>query len=214
MIDVIPFLFFCAMKYDAIIFDLGGVIINLDYQRTIIEFEKLGVSNFNDLYNQAAQSQVFDDYETGRISSQHFINKLLDFLPQGTSPNQVVRAWNAMILDVPSEKLKLLQTTKAQLPIYLLSNTNEIHMDKVRREWAKSSYLPVEDYFSNVYLSYEMNLRKPDAEIFKMVCELNALQPEKVLFIDDSIQHIQGASSIGLNTHHLTRSEDLYTLFS
>lgn len=202
------------MKYEAIIFDLGGVIINLDYQRTINAFHSLGASDFQKLYTQAAQSNIFNDYETGKISSQHFINKLLDFLPSGTSPNKVVAAWNEMILDVPIQKIELLDNLRSQLPIFLLSNTNEIHMEKVRREWDKTTSRSMESSFHQVYLSYKMGMRKPDQEIFKQVCNDHDLDPSKTLFIDDSIQHIEGACYIGLCTHHLTSSDDLYGLFS
>jgi HAD superfamily hydrolase (TIGR01549 family) len=208
------FVFLHSMKYEAIIFDLGGVIINLDYQRTIHAFHLLGADDFQQLYTQASQSSVFDDYETGKISSQHFINKLLDFLPSGTTPNKVVAAWNEMILDVPIQKIELLDHLKSQLPIFLLSNTNEIHMDKVRREWKKSTSQSMESSFHQIYLSYQMGMRKPDQDIFQKVCADHDLDPSKTLFIDDSIQHIDGARSIGLCTHHLTSSAELYSVFS
>ena len=105
---VTSFLFLCIMKmnsFDAVIFDLGGVIINLDYQKTISAFQQLGMSNFEQVYSQMAQTDLFDLYETGQISTQHFINLLLPHLPVGTSPNKVVAAWNAMILDVPLKKI-------------------------------------------------------------------------------------------------------------
>lgn len=203
-----------AKQFDAIIFDLGGVLINLDYHLTTDAFVELGMKDFNQVYSQLTQSSLFDRYETGQISSQHFINLLLPHLPAGTSPNAVVKAWNAMILDMPKRKLELLTRLSEQMPIYLLSNTNEIHMEKVRREWKKSTDLPLESFFNKVYLSYEINLRKPDPQIFTYVCEDAGLNPENVLFIDDSPQHVEGAKSIGLHIHHLQDPESLYDLFS
>lgn len=199
---------------DAIIFDLGGVIINLDYQLTTKAFKELGMENFEEAYSQLSQNSLFDDFETGKISSQHFINKLLPHLPVGTSANQVVAAWNAMILDVPSEKIKLLNKLKDQYRIFLLSNTNDIHMVKVRREWNKVTNLAMETFFEKIYLSHELGLRKPDPKIFLEVCNLSGLNPERTLFIDDSPQHITGANSIGLQTIFLKKSEDLYAVFS
>jgi len=212
---ILPFFVFLhSMKYEAIIFDLGGVIINLDYQRTIDAFHLLGADDFQELYTQASQSSVFDDYETGKISSPHFINKLLDFLPSGISPNKVVAAWNEMILDVPIQKIDLLDRLKSKVPIFLLSNTNEIHMDKVRREWKKTTSQAMESSFHQIYLSYQLGMRKPDQEIFQQVCSNHQLDPSKTLFIDDSIQHVEGASSYGLCTYHLTSPDDLYSVFS
>ena len=201
-------------EFDAVIFDLGGVLINLDYQKTTDAFVHLGMSSFDSVYSQLSQSSLFDRYETGQISSQHFINSLLPYLPNGTSAYSVVRAWNEMILDVPIQKTKLLYELKGTLPTFLLSNTNEIHMEKVRREWKKVTPIPLENYFREVFLSYQINLRKPDSEVFQYVCSKIGFKPQNVLFIDDSPQHIEGAKSIGLQTLHLTDPDKLYDFFS
>lgn len=200
--------------FDAVIFDLGGVIINIDYERTINEFKKLGSIHFIEMYSQASQSGVFDLFETGKISSQRFINELLPYLNQGTSPNKVVAAWNAMILNVPEKKIELLERLRANMPIYLLSNTNEIHLQAVNRQWSKVSDYPMHHYFNKVYLSHEIHLRKPTKEIFEYVCRDQTLDAGRTLFIDDSIQHIDGALSCGLQALHLKDPEDLYAVFS
>lgn len=200
--------------YEAIIFDLGGVIINLDYDRTIKAFEEMGLSDFRSIYTQLSQSNLFDEYETGRISSQHFINKLLPYLPSGTTPNQVVAAWNAMILDVPLQKLQLLDSLRRTHKVFLLSNTNEIHMQKVRRAWSRETDRAMESFFDHMYLSYEVGMRKPDVTIFRHVCEEHQLNEKATLFIDDSPQHIDGAKMTGLHTIHLTDPEMLYAIFS
>jgi putative hydrolase of the HAD superfamily len=202
------------MEFDAIIFDLGGVIIDLDYSKTIHAFEQLGMENFHEVYSQATQTNLFDDFETGQISAQRFINSLLPYLKTGTTPNMAVHAWNAMILSVPPEKLQLLLKLKKDYPLYLLSNTNELHVPVVRREWAKVTSEPMEYYFDRIFFSHEILMRKPDISIFKFVCEEQDLNPQRTLFIDDSIQHIEGAEKIGLQTVHFTNSEDLYKLFS
>lgn len=202
------------MDFDALIFDLGGVIINLDYNRTIHAFEDLGMGNFHEVYSQAAQTNLFDDLETGKISAQRFINSLLPYLRSGTTPNMVVHAWNAMILNVPIEKLQLLTELKEKYPVYLLSNTNELHVPVVRREWAKVTSLPMEHYFNRIFFSNEVHLRKPDRSIFEYVCSEEGLNPARTLFIDDSIQHIRGAEEFGLQTIHLTEPTALIQLFS
>ena len=97
---------------DLILFDLGGVILNINYQKTAEEFQKIGIENFDELYSQAKQSGVFDELETGKISGQFFINHLMKFCPIGTSPNQLVAAWNAMLLDLPIENLNYLRELK------------------------------------------------------------------------------------------------------
>ncbi len=190
-------------SFDAIIFDLGGVIINLDYQLTIEAFKKLGIDNFEEMYTQAKQNNLFDDFETGKISSQHFINSLLPFLPSGTSPNKVVHAWNAMILDFPKKRLELLDQLNSKYRVFLLSNTNDIHLQAVNRSLANSTDRKLDSYFEKVYLSHEVKLRKPHKEIFELVCTEQNLNPETTIFIDDTIGHVNGANSIGLKGIHL-----------
>jgi putative hydrolase of the HAD superfamily len=202
------------MKYSAVIFDLGGVLINLDYQKTIRAFQELGVSNFEEMYSQASQTNLFNDFETGKVSAQRFVNALLDYVPAGTSPNKIVQAWNAMILDVPLDRLKLLQQLHEKLPVFLLSNTNSLHVPVVRREWAKSTEMPMEAYFKKIYFSHEINRRKPHQEVFDFVCNEQQLDKNSTLFIDDTLQHIEGARSAGIQTFHLTNPNDLFQLFS
>lgn len=203
------------IDYNYYIFDLGGIIINIDYTRSIQAFEDLGIPNFDKLYNQFTQTDIFDLFETGKISAQHFINKLLDHLPSGISPNKVVSAWNAMILDAPKERIQLLQQLRSSgKQIYMLSNINEIHHERAWREWAKSSSLMPEEIYNKLYLSHQIGLRKPNTEVFEFVCKDIGIQPEQALFVDDSIQHIESARNFGLNTVHLTGEMEFVQLFS
>jgi putative hydrolase of the HAD superfamily len=199
---------------DAIIFDLGGVLIDIDYTKTRQAFENLGISNFNELYSQANQQDLFDRFEIGQISGQHFINSLLNYFTEPISPNKVVHAWNAMLLDFKLDKLTLLEKLAAKYPLFLLSNTNELHVPIVRQRLSKLTAKPLEVYFSKVYFSHDLGLRKPNSEIFEFVCSENNLNPSTTLFIDDSIQHIEGAKKCGLQTIHLTPDKDLLAYFS
>lgn len=201
-------------ELDHIIFDFGGVIINIDYNATIDAFKQLGISDFDTLYSQAAQSDLFNDIETGNISPQQFINGLLDILPSRTTPNQVVHAWNAMILDIPKERIDFLQELKKTKNIFLLSNTNSIHIDKALREWNSVSDQNIHEVFNKVYLSHEMGMRKPNPEIFIQVCKEQGLTTSRTLFIDDSIQHVQGAKKAGLVAHHLLANESIQSILS
>lgn len=201
-------------KYNALIFDLGGVLIDIDYSKTQVAFEALGIVNFNELYSQAKQKELFDRFETGQISAQNFINQLMHYFTEPISPNKIVHAWNAMILDFQVEKLQLLERLKANYSLFLLSNTNELHVPVVRQRLAKLTSKNLEDYFSRIYLSNEISYRKPSTEIFELVCDENNLDPSSTLFIDDSIQHIEGAKKIGLQTLHLTSDLNLSSYFS
>ena len=199
---------------ELILFDLGGVLIDIDYQATENAFIELGVEDFQEQYTQFQQNQLFDLFETGQISAQHFINKLLPITRKGTSPNEVVHAWNAMIGSFPKEKIELLERLSKQIRIALLSNTNELHMVQVKRAWVNASSVSFEYLFEQVFLSHEIEQRKPDLETFSWVCEQLQVLPKKVLFIDDCPQHIDGASSAGLQTHFYQNPEAFYALFS
>lgn len=200
---------------EAIIFDLGGVLINLDYGKTSDAFRQLGMTDFDETYSQLQQTELFDRFEIGDVSSFHFINRILDRLPQGNNGNKVVHAWNAMILDFPKERLEWLSEIGKRYRIFLLSNTNTLHMDAVRRSLEKTvGHQRLEDYFEQVYLSCEMGLRKPDPAIFQRLCAEQGLNPETTLFIDDSPQHIEGARAAGLQAIHLPAGTDVQSLFS
>lgn len=202
-------------KVEAVIFDYGGVIININYQATLDAFRSLGIIDIEAMYSQANQSNLFNDFETGRVSPQFFINQLLSYAPKGTSPNQIVHAWNAMILDVPKESIQLLEKLNNQgVRIFLLSNTNSLHIDLANRRWDLVSDKSPKELFEKVYYSHEVNMRKPNVEIFNKVIQDNELNAQKTLFIDDSIQHIEGAKKTGLKTLHLPVREELFHYFS
>ncbi|MBI1836987.1 MAG: HAD-IA family hydrolase [Flavobacteriia bacterium] len=199
-------------EIEAIIFDLGGVIINLDYSLTTKAFQDLGLKNFEEIYAQANQSTLFDDFETGKISAQHFVNLLLPYLPIGISANKVVHAWNAMILDFPVERLELLLELKQKRKLILLSNTNEIHLQAVNRSLSKVTDKPLSYFFDEIYLSHEIGMRKPTTAIFEYVCEEQNLNVNRTLFIDDTIRHVEGARLTGLKGYHLKCNETILEL--
>lgn len=195
------FYFFALMQskdYDIVLLDLGGVLIHLDYQLTIDAFKKLTAQDFQLIYSQANQESIFDKYETGQISSQAFINKLKEQLHPSVTPNQVVAAWNAMILDFNRESLETLVELNATKRVFLLSNTNELHMQKVLRKLAEVTDKKIEDLFEKIYLSHDIKLRKPNTEVFEYILDDLKIKADQVLFIDDSEQHILGAKSIGI----------------
>jgi len=201
-------------EIEQIIFDLGGVLIDIDYQATERAFIELGVTDFSTHYSQLNQLELFDKFEKGEISAQHFINNILKICPIGTSPNKIVAAWNAMLGKFPNEKIQLLNSLKDKIPIYLLSNTNEIHMPKVYEAWNEVSTEPMNSIFNELFISCEIGKRKPDVETFAWVCEKLAIEPIKTLFIDDSPQHIEGAKKIGLQTHYYQSSSEFLSFLS
>lgn len=199
---------------EAIIFDLGGVLLNLDYDLTEKAFISLGMVNFGESYSQLQQVQLFDHYETGQISSFHFVNRLLDLLPPGTTANQVVHAWDAMILDFPVERLQFLEDLSGKYRLFLLSNTNDLHIDAVRRSLEKAvGHRNLEQYFEKTYFSSAIGMRKPDSKVFEFVCSENNLDTSKTIFIDDSPQHVEGAKLAGIEAILLGKNQEVSSLF-
>jgi len=190
------------LKFNAIIFDLGGVILNIDYSKTINAFNKLGVTNFDELYTQAKQNNVFDDFEIGKISDDEFRNYIRTVSKVDLTNSQIDSAWNAMLLDLPLARVELLERLNKKYPIYLYSNTNSIHL-KAFREIIKTEHnneLLLESLFLETYYSHELGMRKPNQNGFLKIVKEHNLELSSTLFIDDSEQHIKGANKVGLQT--------------
>lgn len=204
-----------ANKYKNIIFDLGGVILNIDYLLAVKAFKDLGLGNFDAFFSQAQQQQLFDVYEKGQITSADFRNELRKHCNSDISDSTIDKAWNSMLLDLPQERLKLLMHYKQTHRTFLLSNTNEIHIDAFNDCLKNNFKIPnLSAYFEKLYLSYEVGMRKPDAEIFQLVLSENKLDPKETLFIDDSIQHIESAKKLGIQTYWLdVKKESILDLF-
>jgi len=190
------------LNFNAIIFDLGGVILNIDYHKTIETFKNLGVANFDELYTQAKQNKVFDDFEIGKISEDEFRAYIRRVSNVSLTDVEIDFAWNAMLLDLPECRVNLLKQLGHKYPIYLYSNTNSIHLKAFRNSIGNyyKDELLLEKLFIKTYYSHELGLRKPNKEGFLEIIKENHLDKKSTLFIDDSEQHISGANEVGLQT--------------
>jgi putative hydrolase of the HAD superfamily len=200
-------------KIKNIIFDLGGVIINLDILKTISDFNKLSNEAFEAIYTQAHQNPVFDLFDKGLISESEFFFELQRITKSNASINELKKVWNSMLLDFPSNRLELLKKLKPKYRLFLLSNTNETHVTKFENIlYNHYQFKNLEPFFEKVYYSCRMKMRKPDSEIFEFVLHENGLNAHETLFIDDSIQHIEGALKTGINAHLLAKEKEVEIL--
>jgi HAD superfamily hydrolase (TIGR01509 family) len=196
-----------------IIFDLGGVIINLDINKSIQEFNKLSKKPFETIYTQLQQSPIFDNFDKGEISETEFFNEIQKALGTQIPKEKLLFAWNAMLLDFPKHRLQLLKNLKQNYRLFLLSNTNETHIAEFERSLFKQhGYKNLESFFETVYYSCRMGKRKPNREIFDFVINKHLLDPHETLFIDDSPQHIEGASKLGIQAKFLSKDRDVEDL--
>jgi len=182
-----------------LLFDFGDVFINLNKEATRDGLLKAG-------YKQIPPSllAVSEAYEIGEISTDTFLEQVNGQLPR-FSRQEIIVIWNAMILDFPEYRLDFIKALAKEnnYRLLLLSNTNELHIQRVIEAMGEARFQSFKECFEKFYLSHEIGLRKPTPEVFNMILEKNDLVPETTLFIDDTLEHIQTAKSLGLKTWHL-----------
>lgn len=199
------------MTIHTILFDLGNVILPLDYQKTFLAFKKLGI----ELDVSHFQDELFLRYEIGAISTEDFREKMKQRLNLRVSDQEFDKAWNAMLLDLPIEHLHFLRQLKTQnqYRTYLYSNINDLHHQAVI---ALGEQLHGDNFFAGCfdkeYYSHLLGHRKPDASGFLKIIEENNLSPEQTVFIDDLATNIEGAKKVGLKTIHFTNDLTLADL--
>ena len=197
-----------------LLIDLGGVLINLDRQRCIENFQKLGLRNVEELLDISNQDGILMQQEKGLITPAEFRNGVREMIGKVVSDKQIDAAWNSFLVDIPTQKLDLLLKLREKYVVYLLSNTNQIHW-----EWTCAHLFPyrtfkVEDYFEKIYLSFEMRMVKPDAEIFETVLADANIDPKETFFIDDSEANCQAAQKLGISTYTPQAGEDWSSIFN
>jgi glucose-1-phosphatase len=198
-----------------LIFDLGQVIIDIDYLQTIAAFQKLAVVDFSEVVSYTTQNPVFDLYEKGKISTPYFRNELKKFLNPGTTDEQIEDAWNAIFKDFPPHKINLLKQLKTQYKTFALSNINEIHVVAID-EVAKTKFgLPgFGSLFHGAYYSNEIGFRKPEKEIYALVLEKENLNPAETFFVDDKKENVEAARALGIHAFHLNHPDKLMQLLT
>ncbi len=193
----------------AVIFDFGGVLINIDYQAPRKAFEALGYRDFGNSYSQAEQQVVFDLLETGKISENQFYQEIRRLSGLALTDAQIREAWDSILLDLPDERLALLAPLRANdIPCFLFSNTNVLHIQTIYQGLEKRGIFNFQEMFTKVYLSYECGTRKPEEAFFQLLLNEQNLNPEDCLFIEDSIQHREAAKRLRITApvHHTNQN--------
>ncbi len=198
------------MPVKNIIFDLGGVILNIDFQLTFTAFEQLGAEKVNWKRVKKTEQEFFHAYETGKITSQAFRKKMCALLGLTVSDQIFDQAWNALLLGLPAEHLALLRQLKQQYRTFLFSNTNAIHSQEFFKITERQHQIKsLDEFFEKQYYSHLLGLRKPDPEGFLTILNENNLAPAETVFVDDLYANIQGAQAVGLHTIHINKSHNL-----
>ena|SRR6218665_916835 len=200
-------------SFKNILFDLGGVLLNIDYQKTREAFIALGFHNFDEMYTQYSADAVFRKLESGKISPGEFYQSLIEKAPGKVSAAEIESAWNAMLLDYRLASIDFLDKLVPHYRLYLLSNTNAIHKAAFIQLFRQQTGRPLlDDCFTKAYYSQETGFRKPDAAIYEYVLKDAGIAARETLFIDDSYNNIATAQQLGFETHLLLSGQKIEDL--
>jgi putative hydrolase of the HAD superfamily len=201
------------MEVRNIVFDFGGVIINIHHNEVEKAFKDLGISDFERLFNKATQTDIFKKLEIGAINPEQFRNTLREIIGKEISDEELDKAWNRIIGNYPPHRIELLKNLKTKYRLFLLSNTNIIHYDYYIQKFKTEFGFDFHSLFEKTYWSFKMGERKPDQSAFSFVLNNSKLDANESLFIDDSIQNIETARQMGFRTDHIKAGTDLADLF-
>ena len=192
-----------------LIFDLGGVIVDLDLAKCIQNFKELGLENIEQYLSNFGQKDFFMQFEKGQIGIPAFRNEIRKLAGTELSDVQIDKAWCSFLTQIPVEKLHLLSELKKKYRLLLLSNTNPLHIETaVAAEFSKTGKT-MQDFFDKCYLSYEMGMVKPDVEIFEALLADAQVKAEECLFLDDGKKNIDTAAALGIQTYWVKPNENL-----
>ena len=201
-----------------IIFDFGGVICDLDIQRSVEKFKEFGPGKSAENETKEEKDKQFEilvsKSETGLITSGEFRENIRDYYQTPPSDKAIDDAWNALLVGIPEPRISLLESIRKNYRIFLLSNSNEIHYleytERLRQQYGYHDFSAI---FEKTYFSYQCHLKKPDPLIFKLVLYENNLDPSETLFIDDTQLHVKTACELGITSCHLRDGEKITDLF-
>lgn len=197
-----------------IIFDLGGVILDIDEQNTIAELKKSGFTDPEKFKSQEV-IDTLSKFDVGVYTAETFRKKMKSLLGiEKVADARFDEIWNAMLFDIPRERIKAIEDIKKHYKIFLMSNSNEIHYDMyVRDLQLRFGYSEFDELFNKAYFSFDIHLEKPDPRFFEYILDHEGLDPAETLFIDDTIENIETAKRLGLRTYHINRKELVRHLF-
>jgi putative hydrolase of the HAD superfamily len=196
-----------------IVFDLGGVILTLDRDKSVKRYQEIGLDSAGELLDPYHQKGIFLALEEGRVTKEEFYEELRKICGKNISASDMDDALQQFITDVPAYKLEMLESLREKYKLYLLSNTNPILMD-----WALSADFPangkiLSDYFDKMYLSYQIGITKPDKRIFEYMIADAGLVPGETLFIDDGPANVATGAELGMKTYCPKNGEDFRHIF-
>jgi FMN phosphatase YigB (HAD superfamily) len=183
----------------AVVFDFGNVIIPIDLSKLFQAFADLTFKSADRVKKLFDDAEIFRKYETGFYADDEFRDVIRQTLSYPLNDQEIDEAWNALFIEVPAERIAFLESLRYRVPIYLLSNTNSIHIEYCLHYFRQKFNLPdFRSLFEKAFLSYEMGLWKPDYAIYHQVIEEVGFAAEEILFIDDNPDNVDAARDLGI----------------
>lgn len=186
-----------------IIFDFGNVLLNINPSLTASAFKSLGIKDEADFFGGRSSIELMVKFERGQASSEEFIRAISAAVTSKISDQQIIDAWNSLLLDFPPERIELLKNLGQKYRLFLLSNTNQIHYEAYMYDFQQRYSFSLDSLFEKLWFSHQIGLSKPDTAIFEYVLKDKSLLPEETLFIDDTLMHVEAARKTGMKAWHL-----------
>lgn len=196
-----------------VIFDFGGVLVDLDKPRCLEAFARLGFPQAAGWVDAYSQQGIFGQLESGDITPETFCREVRTLTACQADDEQLWQAWNSFLVGIPVWRIQALLDLRKRYRLFLLSNTNEPHWQHACAHFFPYQGLKVEDYFEKIFLSYELHQTKPGTDIFCTVLQQAGIRPEESLFIDDAEANCATARSLGIHTYCPVPGEDWRLLF-
>lgn len=198
-----------------LLFDLGGVIINIEPIRVAQALAGFSSKDLSFIRQEIEEQRVFQNYEIGKWDDTHFRQAINHIIEANLTDAQIDEIWNSMLLDIPPERISLLQSLRKRYTLFLLSNTNAIHIKAVNSILQQSSGIAnLEALFSKTYYSHQIKLAKPSVAVYEYILHDSKLLPQETLFIDDNFDNINGAKLSGMHTVHIQTPITITDIFT
>ena len=201
-----------AVNFKNILFDLGGVILDINIQATLKRFYELGFPPELLQYPESMQTDVFFKYQTGKLDTEQFRDEIRNATGVKMSDEVFDEAWNAMLVGIPKERTDLLKVLSKRYKLYMLSNTSEMHVKVFEKMYLDAAGESMHNVFDKIYYSHEIGLHKPDREAWEYVVKDAAIIPEETLFLDDTIYNIKASKELGFQAIHIHERTTLMSL--
>ncbi len=198
---------------DTVVFDFGGVLLNLNPDKCRAAFHALGIHQIEEFIDRYRPKGLFYEAECGNIGQETFIREMQKLADRPVSREEIIAAYTSFLIELPLYKLQLLRSLKEYRRVYLLSNINELCHNYCKEHFFRQEGKTMADYFDRFYLSYQLRICKPDPAIFEMMLQDSGLDPATTLFIDDSAANTAVAERYGINTYLPLPEEDYRPLF-